>query len=385
MHRNIAILSWFNFFVDFVFYAPIAVLYFAQVSGSYALGMSIFSVVQISSALFELPTGVLSDMLGRKNTVVAGAFCSLLSVVFYALGGTYWLLFIGALLEGVGRSFFSGNNDAMLHDSLVETKSEDTYHKQFGFLNGFNALGSAVTAVAGSVLASISFSFVLWISIVPRAVLVALSLFLVEPKIQTERSTNVYLHLKESLEHFRVNKKLRLLTIVSAMRMAVYEGAYTFRTAFVATLWPVWAVGFANMISNLGAAISFFYSGKIIDRFGYKNVLVFEIIINRIINLIALIFPTIVSPALMGTTSLTYGVTTTAVNTLQQREFTPKQRATLGSLSSLFGSFAFGVAAVTLGYIGDKLGAGNALIIAHVSILSILFFYKQIFAGPKPH
>lgn len=381
MNKNIKLLSWFNFFVDFVFYAPVAVLYFAHVTGSYALGMSIFSVVRIFSALFEVPTGVFSDMIGRKNTVVAGACSSVLSVVLYAFGGSYWMLFAGAILEGLGRSFYSGNNDALLHDSLVQTNAQEEYHRHFGKLNAFNGIGSAIVAAVGGFMANISFGLVMWASLVPRIMLVVLALMIVEPKIHVEKSTNIFFHLKESLAQFRLNRKLRLLTIVSAMRTAIYEGAYTFRTAFVATLWPLWAVGFSNTISSIGAAISFFSSGKVIDRFGYKRVLVFEIIINRIINLSALIFPTVASPALMGTTSLTYGVTTTAVNAMLQKEFTPKQRATLGSLSSLFGSIAFSVVAVLLGYIGDRIGPAKALIIAHVSILTILFFYKKIFSS----
>jgi len=379
MRRNIVLLSWFNFFIDFAFYKPILVLYFAQITGSFAVGMSIFSVAWISSALFEIPTGMFSDMIGRKRTVAFGAISILLSTVFYAIGGNYWWLVVGALLEGLGKSFYSGNNDALLHDTLTEIGEEESYHRYFGRLSMYNEIGLAIVVVLGSLFAYFSFSLALWLSVVPRIVLVILAFLLIEPHVHTARSTNIYAHLKESLRQFRLNRKLRLLTIVSAMRTAVYEGAYQFRTAFVATLWPIWALGLSNMISNIGAAVSFYYSGKAIDRFGYKRVLIFEIIINRIINLSALIFPTVVSPALMATTSLSYGVTTTAVNTMLQKEFTPQQRATLGSLSSLFGSIGFGVLVIILGHIGDRIGPANAMIIAHVSILSILFFYKKIF------
>jgi hypothetical protein len=107
--------------------------------------------------------------------------------------------------------------------------------------------------------------------------------------------------------------------------------------------------------------------------------LVFEIIVNRIINLTALLFPTVFSPALMGTTSATYGVTTTAVKTMLQKEFTPKQRATMGSLSSLFGSISFGIFVIILGYVADLVGPANAMIMAHVSILFLLVLYKRMF------
>ena len=58
---NIRRLAWFNFFLDFRLYGPIAIIYFGRVSGSYALGASVLSVVMLSSALLEVPTGVWSD------------------------------------------------------------------------------------------------------------------------------------------------------------------------------------------------------------------------------------------------------------------------------------------------------------------------------------
>lgn len=65
MIKNIKFLTWFNFFTDFKLYSPVAILYFAQVTGSFALGMSIFSIAYVSAAFFEIPTGIYSDLIGR--------------------------------------------------------------------------------------------------------------------------------------------------------------------------------------------------------------------------------------------------------------------------------------------------------------------------------
>lgn len=67
LHKNIKLLAWFNFLLDFRFYSPIAIIYFTKVSGSFALGMSVFSLTMLSSALFEVPTGFYSDMIGKKK------------------------------------------------------------------------------------------------------------------------------------------------------------------------------------------------------------------------------------------------------------------------------------------------------------------------------
>src|SRR6187549_747740 len=114
----------FNFLVDFRFFTPVAILYFAQVTGSFASGMMVFSVIMLSAALWEVPTGVLSDRVGRKRTVILGAIASTAAVVFYAIGGSFAALAVGAVLEGLSRALFSGNNDALLYDTLAEQNLE---------------------------------------------------------------------------------------------------------------------------------------------------------------------------------------------------------------------------------------------------------------------
>src|SRR5258706_1204782 len=111
LHKNIRLLTFFNFFLDFRLFAPVAVLYFQHVNGSFALGMSVFSLVFLSSAFFEIPRGIFSDKIGRKKTIVLGTLATISSLIFYAWGASALVLYIGAIFEGLGRSLYSGNNE----------------------------------------------------------------------------------------------------------------------------------------------------------------------------------------------------------------------------------------------------------------------------------
>ena len=133
--KNIKLLAWFNFFTDFKLYSAITILYFTRVTGSLALGMSIFSIASIADAVFEVPTGILSDIIGRKNTIVLGALASVAYAACYALGGSFWMLALGAIFQGLSVAFYSGNNDALLHDSLKESGKEKQYHNFLGKLS----------------------------------------------------------------------------------------------------------------------------------------------------------------------------------------------------------------------------------------------------------
>lgn len=383
LQRNIKLISWFNFCTDFVLFAPVAIIYFAKVTGSLTLGMSIFSIAYVSSALFEVPTGILSDRVGRKKTMVFGALCSTLCIVFYAMGTSYVVLGVGALLQGMGRAFFSGNNDALLHDTLRELGKKDDYHSHLGRTSSMFQAALALSSIAGGLLAEKSFSLVMWVSVVPQIISVFIALQIIEPPHHTQASGNIFAGFADALKGFQRNSKLRLLTVASVIRFAGGESGFFLRSAFYNTLWPLWAIGVLSATTHFLAAAGFYFSGKFIHKVGALKALTVGTIVDRAVNLIALIRPTIASPALMSSTAFNYGVGSVSMNSLMQKEFTDSQRATMASISSVFGSIFFGLCAVGIGYLGDVFGPAKGLIVVNILLLIPLIFYRKIFLGEK--
>lgn len=379
MQNNIKVLTLFNFFTDFRLYAPIAIIYFANVTGSYALGMSIFSITTFSSALFEVPTGVFSDFLGRKKTIVIGAVFAVIYSVFYAIGGFYWILALGAIFQGLSIALYSGNNDALLYDTLLEKNKEKDYAEYLGKVSAMFQVGLGLAAVAGGFLATWSFSLIMWISAATQVICLLISFMLIEPKVHSRKSGNVYVHIKEAYIYFWKNKKLRLLSISSILGTGLGEASYQFQAAFYSTLWPIWAIGVAKALSNLGATISFHFSGRFINKFGAIKILIWENIYNRVIGILATAIPTVASPILLTSSSVFFGVGTVAKNDLMQKEFTNEQRATMSSLNSLMVSIFFGVVAVCLGLIADEISPAVALLSLQILQFSNLFIYLKLF------
>ncbi|GAB4512234.1 MAG: MFS transporter [Anaerolineae bacterium] len=387
VRRNIPLLAWFNFLLDFRLYAPIMVIYFERITDSYALAMSVLSVIMLSAALLEVPTGIFSDMIGRRRTVIVGAVASLGAVTCYAIGGTYWVLLMGAFLEGLERALFSGNNDALLHDTLAELDQRGDYQVQLGRVSSAYQFALAISAVAGGVIAAVSFGAVMWLSVLPKVMMVALSLRFIEPAVHSAASGNVFGHLKEALRQFAINPRLRLLSIAQIIMFGAGETAFQFRPVFIESLWPLWAIGVARAVSNMTAAFSFFFAGDLLKRFGERPLIYGGNALSEFINTVALIWPTVLSPLLMGSTSIFYGVNTVSQNGLMQREFTDAQRATMGSLTAFGGSLFFAVFSLLLGWLADVMGVRNALIIATLFGTTRLIFYWLAFRrdpAPQP-
>lgn len=376
--KNIKLLTWFSFFIDFRFYYPITILYFSQIAGSYALGMLIFGVINISQAIAEVPTGVFSDFVGRKRTMFLGALTAFFAVFCYALGFSYWVLIIGAIFEGLAFSFFSGNNEAFLHDTLKEKNMEREYPKYHGRMSGMTQLAGGISAVVGGVLAFYSFPLVVWLSLISLCICILITFLFIEPKVVSEKSTNVYSHLSEAIKLFIKNADIRLVSFSSIWSYGIGESGWLFRSAFFASIWPIWALGIPQMLANLGAALGFFTAGKAIKKFGVKRLLLFGSIFAHTINIIAFAFVSVFSPILAILGSPFFGISMTARSTLLQKEFSDKQRATMGSLNSLAGSIFFAFVSFALGSIADLFDPAKGLLILQILMLVNIYIYWKL-------
>src|SRR5512143_694664 len=150
--RNIRLLAWFNFCNDFRIYGPVMVVYFAHVTGSYADAVLILAIAKISSSLFELPTGVFSDKVGRRVTMLSGQVANIACIAAYAAGGSFTVLAIGAVIEGLSFSLFSGNQDAFLYDTLKDEGSQTQFPEHQGRLSSMYQFALATSALAAAVL-----------------------------------------------------------------------------------------------------------------------------------------------------------------------------------------------------------------------------------------
>lgn len=381
--KNIRLLKIFNFLIGFSLFAPLAIIYFSRVSGSYTLGASIFGIIMLASAIFEVPTGIWSDRVGRKGIIILGSWARVAAFILYAVGLSYWWLVAGAILEGLSRAFYSGNNDAFLHDTPANDGMEEEYDEYLGKTSSTEQFAMGLSALLGGIIANFSYTYLLWLSIIPQIGMLVVSYRFIEPSSKTKSNINIYAHLKEAIRLFIHNKKLRLLAIISMLSYSIGEIKWEFSSAFTALVWPVWAIGISRMLPSFGASLSFYYSGKIIRKFGEVKILLFESVMGKIVSFIAYGIPTIFSPIILSATSLLYGVGSISKNTLLQKEFTDHQRATMSSLNSLGGSVGFAIMSLVLGGLADAMGPAKALIILTILSLPVTYLYYLLFKNDR--
>lgn len=380
LRRNVRLLQWFNFFEDFRPYAAFIVLYFVQVTGSYALGMTVLSVMMLSSSVFEVPTGVVSDRVGRVRTMTLGCVADTICMFLWASGNSVWMLCLGAVFGGLGMALFSGNNVAFLHDTLKQEGREEEYSHFLGRTSALFQAGLGASALVGGFVASSSLRYVMWLGVLPPLVCLLLSMCMIEPRIHTDEvPVNVFQHLGTALRRFRDNARLRSLSLVSMLDYGFGQSQWTFLPVFFASLWPAWAVGLARAFSHAAAFISFWFAGAFLRRFEPLKTLVMGMSVIHLLAIVGYAARSIFSPLILSSFSIFFGVKTVAEGMLLQREFSDRERATMGSLNQFGGNIVYAVASVGIGMVADAAGSTKALIASELILFAGLLLYKRAF------
>jgi MFS family permease len=93
---------------------------------------------------FEVPTGIVADMWGRRTSFLLGtvtlAVTTALYVLLWQMKAPFWEWAVVSMLLGLGFTFFSGATEAWLVDALDATRSE-------GPLESVLARGQVITGV----------------------------------------------------------------------------------------------------------------------------------------------------------------------------------------------------------------------------------------------
>ena len=151
----------------------------------------------------------------------------------------------------------------------------------------------------------------------------------------------------------------------------------------MASLWSIQYVGLSKVISSLMATFSFRIGNKVIQKFGIKNTLVFGGLLARLIDIFSTILNSLLSPILMGFSSLFYGTTTISKTSYLQSQLTTSNRSTIPSFVSLLGNILFAVFSILFGFLSDSYGVFLTFVIFEIAYVFVNIGYTFIERVPS--
>lgn len=134
------------FFNGLIFYAPVALLIRTQAGVSNSTFFVLQAILSLAIFLGEIPTGLITDKIGYKRSIVLSQTVMLLARIMLMLAFLYksiWLFVMEAIIEGVGVCFSSGTCEAYIYS----TYGEDMFSKKSAHSGNFGTAGFIISTL----------------------------------------------------------------------------------------------------------------------------------------------------------------------------------------------------------------------------------------------
>lgn len=385
--RNLKLMYILSFLSSMRGYEGVVIVFYASVSGSFTLGMMAWAMVYLSSSVFEVPTGVLSDRIGRRTTLIFYFASYFFATLCLYLAHGPALLFVASALMGLGMALKSGTSSAYIYENLELLGQREAFNRNEGLRQAFGRYALVVSGIVGTALIFFfDIRAAILVTALPMGAALLLSFWLRDVRPNAPLSSNVFSGVASAWNRFRADVVLRNISIGRMVAVGAGNAEYRFRSLFFVTIVPEWFVNMLGLINNLISGVFMQYVHVIVRTIGVRRSLVHaELFDSMSVVILSLIGSAWSTVAMSSISSAVFGVRQIASEHILQQRYSNDERATMGSLVGLGGSILYGTLAIVSGVVADAIGVLYTLLLFQVLLLLVPLFFYLGTRAPSQH
>ena len=374
----IKISKWFNMVM------PVVVLFYTD----NGMGMhEIFvlkAIYSVAIVAMEIPSGWMADVWGRKKTLILGSILGSAGFLVYSFSYGFWAFVIAEIILGIGHSFVSGADSALLYDSLKADNKTDKYVREEGRITSVGNFAEAIAGVVGGFLAAISLRSPFYFQFGVAAIAIPAALTLIEPRIHSKEHIHSMKKLVGNIRNMFVsNPDLRISILLSSVTgTATLTFAWFVQPFFKAIDLPVEMFGIFWTALNLTVGVSSVFAYKVELFLGRKWSILLVIVLLAAGYVFAGITISYWGLAFLFLFYLVRGIATPIFKNYINQYTESEVRATMLSVRNFVIRIAFAAIGPLLGWITDNISLDAALFLSGIiylisSLLIVLPWLKQ--------
>lgn len=376
MSRNILLTYFLTFFKNTWFWLGIWVFYYLRLTDYAGIGL-IETTLIVTYTLFEIPTGAIADLFGKKITVILAFFLEAFGGYIMATATGLNSLVIAVFIMCVGGALYSGTIDALIYDTLKQDNKENLYGKIIANITSIGLVAPAICSILGGYLYLINPTYPFWGNFAGYVLGFILSMFLIEPKIDSIKFSfkNYLLQTKEGFSQLTRNTSIKwqvillitiagILTISSEMLDSFLGIEFGFKEAQMGIVWAIIFVlsAFASQIS-----LKLKYLFKNFNPIYFVGMLIgITLIISPVIGLGLGFITLLLRSSLQGIFS---NLTSENINSFTESKY----RATTISTYNMIKNLPYVLTAFLAGKYSDLFGAKHLALVLGIILISLLF------------
>jgi MFS family permease len=330
--------------------------------------------------IFEIPTGVVADLRGRRTSYLLGVITLILSTLLYLFmwyrSAPFWGWALSSMLLGLGFTFFSGAVEAWLVDALAHSNFKEKLESVLAKGEIVEGAAMLTGSVAGGVVAQATN---LGVPYVIRAALLVLNFIFAfwlmkdlgfRPAEEKDPIKEVKIIIAGSIRHGLRNPPVRWIMLAAPFTGGVTIYAFYAMQPYLLQLWgnerAYGVAGLAAAIvagAQIGGGLLVPYLGRIFRR-RTTMLLTCEVVSVLVLAIVGLVPNFWVAVTLLILWGLMFAAATPVRQTYLNGLIPTEQRATVLSFDSLFGSSGGVVFQPLLGKAADVWGYPTSYILS---------------------
>jgi len=393
--------SAYGFLKNLRFFEPFLVLYLLSKGMSYTEIGVLIGLRELVVMITEIPSGLIADALGRRRTLASSFVFYMISFVAFFVSQSFMGFLVAMLFFAVGDAFRTGVHKAMIFEYLLKQLKQDYKTDYYGRTRSWSQMGTAFSSLlAGAfVVLTGDYGLIFLFSIVPY--IADLLLVMSYPKWLDGDTGSAKVSVGE---RFKLVWKVFLVSLKNTFMLrgltnnAVHSAFYASAKDYLQPLLKALAlslplqlfqeaekqaamiVGLVYFLIYIGTSIMSRYAGNFAKLFSQPskplNLTLYVGLMAGIVSgfffqhgfeLMAVVFFMVI----LFNENLRKPIGIAYVATLTDQ----KSMATLLSVQSQLKALLAAIFAPFIGFLADKFGIGNALIIFGIVVIVLSPFY----------
>lgn len=243
------------------------------------------TVFHITSLIFEIPSGVLADVFGRKKMLIVSVIMRTLGNIIMILSDDLFMVCLSIAFQALGYNFSSGTGDALAYDSLMLVNKESGFEKYMSNQLVIYRLCSGVSTLCAGFALFLGHKLAYGADLITCAIQIPILASLCEAHAgnanseKTEKSRRSAAEIgrellacfNESLSFLKKARKAVGIMLCNSFVGAVDTLLLFFLQAKLQEKLPDWGLGFALLVMEMGGIIGSKMILKL-PKLGYKAV-----------------------------------------------------------------------------------------------------------------
>lgn len=378
LEQNVARLYWIYAFNSTGFHLVVYTLFILSKGFTMQQFFLIEAAAVIVNVITEIPTGVFSDRIGRKWSLIISSLIGMPTTLFIILSDNFYVVLTAMAMGGLAISFSSGTDTAFLYDTLKALKRENEFNKVFGKMTWFGSWASATGGIIGGFIATYGLSYPWWAAFIVSFPILFITITLREPPLFRESTSDdtKRFHLSESLKYSFRRESGFFVLYASVTWLFFSLGFWLWQPYLKLISVPILYFGFFYAAERLLSGFSAKYAFKIEGKIGISKSLLFIPLILALAFILESKFVVIFGFLFIFLQSISGGYFGPVIADYINSRIPSSRRATVLSTRNALHSLLFAIFSPLLGYTIDIYSLQTGLLIMGILlvIVAIIFY-----------